>query len=162
MGFDNPQDEPTPQAKKSRLTLNKPTRPPTASLPVDVECSESFNAIAQRRKGFAFPKKYSSTFRVDESEWKELFSSPLIPSAAKDKLTSAGAMDPKGKYISKDRRTLESELLRIDSAARMRLKFSSSLLLFAEVIMLAFQQREERLISRRDTGILINMIRTVC
>ena len=95
---------------------------------------------------------------MDESEWKELFSSPLIPPAARDKLTTIGAMDSKGRFNAKDRRTLESELLKIDSAARMGLKFSSALLLFAEVIMMAFQQKEDNRISRRDTGVLVNLL----
>lgn len=158
LGFDPPEEDPTPPAKRSKLTLNKPKTPPTANLPVDIECSERFQALARRRKWSAYPVKAASTFKVDESDWKELFCPPKIPAAARDKLTSCGAMDSKGKFTSKDLRTLESELLKLDTAARMGLKFSSALLLLAEVIMLAFQQSEERMISRRDTGTLINLL----
>lgn len=158
LGFDPPEEERPPPTKRSRLTLNKPKSSPAATLPVDIECSERFQELAKRRKWSAYPARAANAFRVDESEWKELFCSPSIPSAAKDKLTSCGVMDSKGKFTSKDLRAFESELQKLDSAARMGLKFSSALLLLAEVIMLAFQQNEDRVISRKDTGSLVNLL----
>ena len=159
LGFDPPVADPAPPpAKASRLSLNKPTRPPSACIPVDAECSDRYDTLARGKRWTAFPKRPTNLFRVEESDWKQLFSSPSIPSAAKDKLVTAGIMDSKGRYVTKDRQSLESELLKLDSAARAGLKFSSALLLFAEVVMLAFQQREDRLVSRRDTGALLNLL----
>ena len=158
LGFDPPAVDPAPPAKVSRLSLNKPSRPPSACIPVDAECSERYDTLARGKRWTAFPKRPTNLFRVEESDWKQLFSSPSVPSAAKDKLVAAGMMDSKGRYVSKDRQSLESELVKLDSAARAGLRFSSALLLFAEVIMLAFQQREDRQVSRHDTGTLLNLL----
>ena len=158
LGFEVPLIDEGPPTKRSKLTLNKPKQVPTATLPVDIECSERYRAVAEKRKWTAFPARSASTFKVDESEWKELFCPPSIPAAARDKLYSVGAMDSKGKFTSKEKRLLDSELAKIDSAARMGLKFSSALLLMAKVIMLAFQQHEGRTISRKDTGTLVNLL----
>ena len=65
---------------------------------------------------------------------------------------ACGAIDIKERLLSKDLPAFETELLELETAARMGLKFSFSLLLLAEVIMLAFHKSKERLISRRDTG----------
>ena len=43
---------------------------------------------------------------------------------SRDKLTSVGAMDSEGKFKSKELRTVEEEFKKIDSAARMGIKFA--------------------------------------
>ena len=72
LGFD-PEVDPTPPAKTSRLMLNKPKLSPSASSPVDTECSKKFHEIAKRKRWFAYPVKAAVMFKVDESDGKSFF-----------------------------------------------------------------------------------------
>lgn len=78
-----------------------------------MECSERYRATAEMKKWSAYPGKSASAFKVNESEWKELFCSPSIPAAAKDKLTAVGAMDSKGRFSSKDKKAFDVESSRL-------------------------------------------------
>ena len=153
LGFDSPETDKPPS--KSKLSLNKPVRPSRATLPVDAECEDRYKAAASARKWSAYSRAQLTSFRVDEKEWRSLFRVPNIPQAAEDYLRSVGAIDQSGKWKSTtDKRHLKS-LQSVDAAARAGLKYSSSLLLVAEVLMKSFQTSE---VSKKDTATLVNLV----
>ena len=162
LGFDsNEQDVNPPSKSKSKLSLNRQASSSRASLPVDAECEDRYKATAATAtadRWTAFSKSQCSSFRVDEKEWKDLFKTPSIPQAADDYLRSVGSLDPAGKLRSiTNRRSLRS-FGQIDTAARTGLKFSSALLLIAEVLMKSFKQAGSSEVSRRDTATLVSLV----
>lgn len=160
LGFDV-SDRPQEPPSKSKLSLNKPSGSSRASLPVDAECEDRYKATASTatsKRWTAFSKSQNSLFRVDETEWKNLFRTPPLPQAAEDYLRSVGSMDFSGKLKSvSGRRTLQS-LYQIDTAARTGLKYSSALLLIAEVLSKSFRQSGASEVSRRDTATLVSLV----
>lgn len=158
LGFEAPPAEVDPTAKRSKLSLNHPSKDTKASMPVDAECLDRFKATAEARRWTPFPRKQCSAFRLDEKEWKDFFISPRIPVVAVDKLKNAGAMDSKANYKSSTSRKSEKAFSGMDNAARAGMKFSSALLLIAEVLTKSFRQLGEEEVSRKDTGILVNLL----
>ena len=160
LGFDE-SDQPKEPPSKSKLSLNKPSTSSRASLPVDAECEDRYKATASSataKKWTAFSKSQNTSFRVEEKEWKDLFKTPPVPQSAEDYLRSVGSLDFSGKLKSiAGRRTLQS-LYQIDTAARTGLKFSSALLLIAEVLSKSFRQSGSSEVSRRDTATLVSLV----
>ena len=73
-------------------------------------------------------------------------------------MRSVGSMDYSGKLKSAaSRRSLQS-LYQIDTAARTGLKYSSALLLIAEVLSKSFRQSGSSEVSRRDTATLVSLV----
>ena len=146
---------------KSKLSLNRPTHTTKAALPVDAECEDRFKASAGSalsNRWTAFSKAQCSSFRVDEREWQDLFKTPGIPQAARDYLRSVGSLDASGKLKHpSDKRSMRT-LSQLDSAARAGLKFSSALLLIAEVLMKSFRQSGSQEVSRKDTATLVSLV----
>lgn len=125
LGFDLPETA-QQQASKSKLSLNHPAPPSWASLPVDEECRERFKAAASVKKWTPCQKSQNS-FRVDETEWRDLFKHPPVPQSAKDHLQSAGTVDSRGKFKSSSLKSSETALWQIDCASRVGLKYTSVL-----------------------------------
>ena len=159
LGFQE-EDQPAPSAppKKSKLSLNRPSMTPRATMPVDIECSDRLKSFSTARKWSAFPKKQSSSFRVDEKDWKDLFLSPSLPDSATDFLREAGLVDLTGKYKAPLAKKLDSSLAGSDAAARTGLKYSSSLLLIAEVLSRASRQSGSHEVSKSDWKALVNIL----
>ncbi|KAJ8018157.1 Carbamoyl-phosphate synthase [ammonia], mitochondrial [Holothuria leucospilota] len=153
-GFEDVQQPTEDQGRKSKLSLNRPTPDKRPLMPVDVECEDRLKAASTSRKWTPFPRKQTSEFRVDEREWNACFRTPPIPTGAVDHLRNAGAMDAKGRYRSAPSKKSEKALSGMDKAARAGMKFSSALLLVAEVLMKSFRQD----VSRRDTGAVVNIL----
>ena len=157
LGFDS-ESVPQPSqssSRKSKLSLNRPVAAPRVSMPVDVECSDRLKATATSRKWTPFPRRQVSAFRVDEKDWKDLFCSPSLPDDALDFLREAGATDHQGKYKAQATRKFESSLAQSDAAARVGLKYSSSLLLVAEVLSKASRSEE---VPKKDWSALVNIL----
>lgn len=154
LGFEDVQQPTEDQGRKSKLSLNRPTPDKRPLMPVDVECEDRLKAASTSRKWTPFPRKQTSEFRVDEREWNACFRTPPIPTGAVDHLRNAGAMDAKGRYRSAPSKKSEKALSGMDKAARAGMKFSSALLLVAEVLMKSFRQD----VSRRDTGAVVNIL----
>ena len=153
LGFE-PQSSELPPSQ-SKLSLNKPTRPTKASLPVDVECEDRYKASASAKKWSPYPRVQSSSFRVDEKEWRKLFRTPDIPQSAMDYLRSVGSADSSGKLSSQTIRQRQKSFRQVDAAARTGLKYASAMLLIAEVISKSFQTSE---VSRKDTATLVCLL----
>ncbi|PIK49024.1 hypothetical protein BSL78_14130 [Apostichopus japonicus] len=88
----------------------------------------------------------------------KVFSPPQIPPQVKERLRSAGALDGKDKFREKGAQTLESSLFDVDRASRAGMKYSSALLLFAELLNRSFQQAQASGISRKDTAAIIALL----
>ncbi|PIK40070.1 hypothetical protein BSL78_23088 [Apostichopus japonicus] len=131
---------------------------PRASIPVDVECRERFEAVAQAKRWTAFQRSAHRTFHVGDEDWESLFTPPQIPPQVKERLRSAGALDGKDKFREKGAQTLESSLFDVDRASRAGMKYSSALLLFAELLNRSFQQAQASGISRKDTAAIIALL----
>ncbi|KAJ8019754.1 hypothetical protein HOLleu_41466 [Holothuria leucospilota] len=134
--------------------MNRPTPDKCPLLPVDVECENRLKAASTSRKWTPFPRKQTSEFRVDERELNACFRTPPIPTGAVDHLRNAGAMDAKGRYPLAPSKKSEKALSGMDKVARAGMKFSSALLLVAEVLMKSFHED----VSRRDTGAVVNIL----
>ena len=153
LGFESA--DPGLPPSKSKLSLNKPTRSARVSLPVDAECEDRYKAVAASKKWSAFSKSQLSSFRVDEKERKDLFKTPSVPQVSEDYLRSVGAIDSSGKWkCPADKRYLKS-FQQIDTASRAGLKYSSALLLIAEVLTKSFHTSD---ISRKDTATLVSLV----
>ncbi|PIK52327.1 hypothetical protein BSL78_10783 [Apostichopus japonicus] len=142
----------------SKLTLNAAAQKPRASIPVDVECRERFEAVTQAKRWTAFQRSAHRTFHVGDEDWESLFTPPHIPPQVKERLRSAGALDGKDKFREKGAQTLESSLFDVDRASRAGMKYSSALLLFAELLNRSFQQAQASGISRKDTAAIIALL----
>lgn len=144
-------------SSKSRLTLNRPSSSVKESLPVDAECEDRFRAAAAAKKWTAFPRNQNAAFRVDEKDWRDLFRAPSVPQAAEDYLRSVGSADSSGRLRSLTARRSLRTLHQLDSASRVGLKYSSALLLIAEVLSKASRQSSSE-IPRRDLSTLTSLI----
>ena len=158
LGFDSPPEQAPSTSRKSHLSLNKPCTPARSTMPVDAECLDRFDSQAKFRKWRPYPRKQSSDFFIEESDWKSFFSCPSIPEACMDKLRSSNVVDNRGKFRSSSTRKVYSSLHDLDAAARTGMKFSSSLLLIAEVLSKSFRQSGSDEVSRKDTGTVVNIL----
>ncbi|PIK33471.1 hypothetical protein BSL78_29719 [Apostichopus japonicus] len=158
LGFEERVDARAHEGPASKLTLNAATQKPRASIPVDVECRERFEAVAQAKRWTAFQRSAHRTFHVGDEDWESLFTPPQIPPQVKERLRSAGALDGKDKFREKGAQTLESSLFDVDRASRAGMKYSSALLLFAELLNRSFQQAQASGISRKDTAAIIALL----
>ena len=146
-----------PKARKSKLTLNtkRPDLRPT--MPVDAECWDRYQAILDLKKWSPFPNKITSDFRVEERDWRDLFTLPSIPAAVSDKIHAASVSDASGNFKDKTARSLSTETRNTDEVCRAGMKFSSALLIIAELLTRSFQQTDESF-SRKDTGALVTLL----
>ena len=158
LGFEPPVIKPNPETRKSKLTLNTVRKTPAPEMPIDFECVERFKRISESKKWTAFQLKPNRTFRIEEGDWRELCEHPVIPEGAQERLRSLGVMDRIGKYTSELASNLEKSLSDADRAARVGMKYSSTLLLFAEVLSKAFQEADSHGVSRRDTGAIVTLL----
>ncbi|XP_071813242.1 uncharacterized protein, partial [Apostichopus japonicus] len=158
LGFEEKVDARAQEGPASKLTLNAAAQKPRASIPVDVECRERFEAVAQAKRWTAFQRSAHRTFHVGDEDWESLFTPPQIPPQVKERLRSAGALDGKDKFREKGAQTLESSLFDVDRASRAGMKYSSALLLVAELLNRSFQQAQESGISRKDTAAIIALL----
>ncbi|PIK43742.1 hypothetical protein BSL78_19377 [Apostichopus japonicus] len=147
-----------PRGAGIQTHLNAAPQKPRASIPVDVECRERFEAVAQAKRWTAFQRSAHRTFHVGDEDWESLFTPPQIPPQVKERLRSAGALDGKDKFREKGAQTLESSLFDVDRASRAGMKYSSALLLFAELLNRSFQQAQASGISRKDTAAIIALL----
>lgn len=157
LGFSSEAETTEPSAG-SKLTLNKPTSS-KSSLPVDVECVDRFKAMSasQGHKWFAYSRAQNLAFRVEDKQWRDLFKTPLVPRGAEDYLRSIGATSSSGRLKSAlPRRNLRS-FQQIDTASRVGMKYSSSLLLIAEVLSRSLSQASGD-ISKKDSTTLISLL----
>ncbi|XP_071823040.1 uncharacterized protein [Apostichopus japonicus] len=158
LGFEERVDARAHEGPASKLTLNAAAQKPRASIPVDVECRERFEAVAQAKRWTAFQRSAHRTFHVGDEDWESLFTPPHIPPQVKERLRSAGALDGKDKFREKGAQTLESSLFDVDRASRAGMKYTSALLLFAELLNRSFQQAQASGISRKDTAAIIALL----
>ncbi|XP_071826664.1 uncharacterized protein [Apostichopus japonicus] len=164
LGFDEPELQPQRPARVSKLTsTGEASQRPKSTMPVDPSCYDRFEAVAEKRRWTAFPAKAERAVRVPEEVWKELFKCPSIPQEAKEKLRAdQGASSSSSAHIFKhqDQRKLDDLLVDFDTAARAGMKFTSVLMLTAEVLMRYHQQlpQDEGQVTRPETGQLLLML----
>lgn len=157
LGFPLEPEAPDPSAG-SRLTLNKPSSS-KATLPVDVECVDRFKAMSASfgHKWFAYSKAQNTAFRVEDKQWRDLFKTPAVPRGAEEYMRSVGTASSSGRLKSTAPRRNFRSLQQIDTAARVGLKYSSSLLLIAEVLSRSLGQTLGE-ISRKDSATLVSLL----
>lgn len=157
LGYEEPASKDPPS--KSKLSLNKPTQSSKAAMPVDAECEDRYRASAASATSYkwtAFSKAQNLSFRVEEKDWLTLFKTPAVPQAARDYLRSVGSVDSSGNFKSQaDKRSLKS-LKSLDAAARVGLKFSSSLLLIAEILSKSVRQPSQ--VAKKDIATLVSLL----
>lgn len=158
LGFDPPEPEQSSLRAKSKLSLNKPSKPSRSIMPVDTECFDRFETHAKAKRWRAYPRKSSSDFRIADDDYKAFFSAPSLPVSCMDKLKESNAMDQRGRFTSPSTKKSYSSLHNIDLAARTGMKFASALLLFAEVLSKSFRQSGTEQVPRSDTGALVNLL----
>ena len=159
LGFDDPAPPELGSHRDSKLTLNAARAQPKLTMPVDPESYNRYELIAKARRWKAFPAIPSKTFKVEETDWKALLKVPDLPDQAKEKLVSGGAVHPQtGKYLDKASAKWEKTLKEVDLASRTGLRFSSSLLLMAEIVSRSFQQADAGGVSRKDCSAVIALL----
>ena len=161
LGFPSETPSDAPSSSKSRLTLNTPVATSSCALPVDTECADRFRALpsgGSGRRWTAFSKAQNISFRVEDKDWRDLFKTPGVPQGAEDYLRSVGALSAGGKLKSLAARKALRSFQLLDTASRVGMKFSSSLLLIAEVLTKALRQPTQGEVSKRDTAILVNLL----
>ena len=158
LGFDPPEPEQSSLRAKSKLSLNKPSKPSRSIMPVDTECFDRFESQAKAKRWRAYSRKSSSDFRIADEDYKAFFSAPSLPVSCVDKLKDSNAMDQRGRFSSSSTKKTYSSLHNIDLAARTGMKFASALLLFAEVLSKSFRQSGTEQVPRSDTGAIVNLL----
>ena len=159
LGFELPAMVEDPKARKLTLNTKRPDLRPT--MPVDAERWDRYQAILDLKKYFPFPNKITSDFRVEERDWRDLFTSPSIPAAVSGKLHVAGVSDASGNFKDKTARSLSTEKHNTDEVRRAGMKFTSALLIIAELLTRSFQQTDESF-SGKDTGALVTLLGAIC
>ena len=157
LGFEIP-EQPVSTGRVSKLSLNTEKKNQPTEIPVHVECLDRFEAVASQKRWTAFESRTLRTFRVEEKDWKDLFVTPTIPETAEEKLRLAGVLDKNNTFKDASLRQLNSALRDVDTASRVGLKYSSSLMLFAEVLSRAFEQADTFGVSRKDTSAIISLL----
>ena len=159
LGFIEPEpvvEELPTTRKKSCLRRNEVKKDVPVLLPVDVECGDRYEAVANNIDiGL---NAAARVFKTEESKEAILFNLPQVPSEATDKLKRRGRVDNRGFYVHAPDRQEESLLGKLDGYARQGLKFASSLLLLAEVMFDVYVDIEESKVSPRDVKILVSML----
>ena len=161
LGFPAETPSDVPSSSKSKLTLNTPVATSSSALPVDAECADRFRALpsgGSGRRWTAFSKTQNVSFRVEDKDWRDLFKTPGVPQGADDYLRSVGAFTSGSKLRSPAARKALRSLHLLDTASRVGMKFSSSLLLIAEVLTKALRQSTQAEVSKKDTAILVNLL----
>ena len=159
LGYEMPEAPQEPQGRRSRLSLNIVKKPPNPVMPVDEECLQRFQTLAEAKRWTAFQLKPCKTFRLEEEPWKEVFRTPYIPEEAAVKLRAAGALSQSGKTFSNlTTAKTDKALLETDRAARAGMRYASTLLLVAEILSKSFQQADSGGISRKDTGAIVTLL----
>ncbi|KAJ8030769.1 hypothetical protein HOLleu_27271 [Holothuria leucospilota] len=157
LGFSQEEEVPA-SSSGSKLTINKPTAS-KSTLPVDVKCVDRFKAIAadRNRKWSAYSRAQNVSFRVEDKQWQDLFKTPRVPQWAGDYLRSIGATSSNWKLKSSPSRRSLRSFQQIDTASRVGMKYSSSLLLIAEVLSRSLRQPSSH-ISRKEASMLISLL----
>ena len=108
-------------------------------LPVDSSCTDIFKSVSKSKHWQPFPRRASAYFQFPPDALPGLFSTPEIPVAVKDKQSadSGRPFSSKLPYADKDKSLLESTLVKLDQAALLGLRCSSSLTLLMAYIAFA-------------------------
>ena len=125
-------------------------------VPVDSTCYERFDTLAESRKWAAFPARQDRVLRVADQDWKGLFSVPMIPQEARERLRVEQGTTS-GTFKDANQRRREDVLWDMDLAARSGMKYASIFMLMAELLMRAHQQvpDDDDQISRKEIGQLL-------
>ena len=160
LGFTDP-DPPITKSRVSALTsTNTDAAQKTPLMPVDAICHDLFDTLANRKRWTAFPSAEDKAIRVDNDTWESLFRTPSVPQEAKEKARADQGLSS-GLFRDEARKKLEESLFDIDQACRAGMKFSSVIMLIAEILMRAHQQlpEDETLqVSRKEVGLLLLLL----
>ena len=158
LGFETPEVPETPNPRQSRLSLNAAAAKPTVAVPLDAECFDRYEAIANARRWRSFASKPLQTVQVSKQDWTDLLCVPVVPEQAQERLTAEGVLNKKGVYVNQTRQKEDTLLRDVDSASRVGLRYASTLLLVADIITRSFQEVESGGVSREDTGRVVALL----
>ncbi|PIK41929.1 putative tyrosine-protein kinase [Apostichopus japonicus] len=161
LGFEDTPEVTTKPTRVSKLTATGETSTrPKSTIPVDASCYDRFEAIADKKRWTAFPAKAERAIRVPDEAWKTLFKCPTIPQEAREKLRSEQGSSSSHIFKNPSQKKLEELLVDVDLAARSGMKFTSVLMLTAEVLMRYHQQlpQDDTYVSRNEAGQLLLLL----
>ena len=148
LGYETTAPESKKGARASKLRLNQPSTSATSKMPVDGECWQRFQDL-EKQKRSAYPQSSTRSFALDNTDFEELFKVPDIPESALTQLRLAGR--------DKLATSKEAEWKAADSSSRVGLRFSSSLLLIAEVLSRSISRSGDQ-VPRADSDALISLL----
>ncbi|PIK57639.1 hypothetical protein BSL78_05465 [Apostichopus japonicus] len=138
LGFDEPELQPQRPARVSKLTsTGEASHRPKSTMPVDPSCYDRFEAVAEKRR-WTHSQRRRNGRQSPEGSVEGVVQVPLHPSGGKREAEGRpGASSSSSAHIFKhqDQRKLDDLLVDFDTAARAGMKFTSVLMLTAEVLM---------------------------
>ncbi|XP_071847285.1 uncharacterized protein [Apostichopus japonicus] len=142
LGFEPPPN-PKPTERTSKLrTTNEPSQSTTPCVPVDAVCFDRIEGLQAKKRWTAFPAKQDRALKIHDDTWKRIFKVPSITGEVRDRLRAEQALSS-GYFREPLRKKAEQSAYDLDQASRVGMKFASTFMLAAELLMRHHQQLPE-------------------